>query len=245
MHKHVCPEYPVKCIYCPMSMKRCHLKQHLTECGNQEIQCPVEGCKQKMLMKELNQHLIDYIGAHFLLQSLMIEKQNKQLEEQSYRIKELEEQNQILKNRLNGQVSIQQRAPRYRSRSRSVSKSRKFEGMKLKFTIKVDETNRDSCITKDFTAFGTGWWMEVYPNGITEDYRNYLSLFLYSKTVVNFPIRFTVTISSQKYTKSLKTTCENDMHKGWGWAKFCPLSSLMESKNEVTLTVNVAMKIPH
>lgn len=87
MHKNVCSEYPITCYYCITTLKRRNFKVHVKNCGNREIQCPIEGCHQIMLAKEFSQHLIDFLGAHFILQSSMIEKLKKKLKNKTIKLK--------------------------------------------------------------------------------------------------------------------------------------------------------------
>ncbi|XP_077994746.1 TNF receptor-associated factor 6-like [Glandiceps talaboti] len=70
IHDKDCPEYPVKCQYCEIGLKRRQLPHHLeNECLRALVECPyqVVGCQQKMERRDLMVHQHENIERHLKL----------------------------------------------------------------------------------------------------------------------------------------------------------------------------------
>lgn len=167
----------------------CHARVPRSEthkCPLAKIQCPIEGCAERILRMELEKHLNDNLAAHLQLQNTFIQKISQQ-------ILELKEENQ------------QQKLEMLKLASEKFELEKMMSKMKRQMHIQrapphvflitgITSYNMDDVIRKDFEADGCRWYIEVYPNGKTCENRGHVAIYMFSNESIPLRTHFILTL---------------------------------------------------
>uniref|UniRef100_A0A6B2L4X5 RING-type domain-containing protein n=1 Tax=Arcella intermedia TaxID=1963864 RepID=A0A6B2L4X5_9EUKA len=215
-HFETCSSVDVLCELCGAGFKRMEMESHLLKsCQELLIHCPY-GCKEKIIRKNLKQHLQGNIVEHFESMRLLHQRQLQSLE--------ISYQNEL----------------RIRDQEIQILKRKSKNETKVIWVIEGwRKTSQQHYVSsKRFEMASCKWFFGLYPDGDVEESKGHLSIFLFvekqppkGKLV---SVRFSITLVNFKdqnkiIKKELKTSFPlKDNQPGWGDKKLIKTSLITE-----------------